>query len=98
LFTPISVKETRNKSKQMLEVFECDYNSDLISLKKHGAKRQTARLILEVNTKKPSKKKKYISYLRIDIRNLMTEDSSSLLMTDEFKKDLNGKTIRYLSP
>jgi hypothetical protein len=96
--SPINVKETRSKSKQMLGYFDhFDYNSDHYSFKKGHSptlRDNISRKTFALNTRKTIKKKKYIKYLRIDIRNLKTDDSSSLLITDEFKKDLEGKAAR----
>jgi hypothetical protein len=76
----------------MLGAIELDYNSDNFSFKKLSpSTRKGERILSTKNVTKIAKKKKYLSYLRIDIRNLRTDDSSSLMITDEFKKDINDK-------
>jgi hypothetical protein len=64
--------------------------NEQFSFKKNNSPRSRERMrnsILVLNKLKKEKKKKFLSYLRIDLRSLKTDDSSSLLITDEFKKE-----------
>jgi hypothetical protein len=85
------------KSNHFLNHLDGDIISDQFSFKKWSPNNvtQSRKNVIVLNNLKDkvNKKKKYLSYLRIDIRNLKTDDSSSLLISEEFMKKTEKQQI-----